>query len=276
MANFYSDLSGIFYVQQQYLADLSALTQVGTGAPALNYMQDLRTKLNNVYAGYQAASPSASATLSNQLAMKSIIETEVSRLDTKKSSVDSALYGQRRMASFSDSYSKKYFAQIKILFIIIIVLIIYLALTMLNNFIPFPSEIIMVVMIVIGTFALIIIAYTIKDINSRYNMDFDKLNLRAPSSTTITGNIDGNISAGGSGGLLCVGEGCCPAGNANGALWDSKSQQCLSLNVGIQGFTPMSPASLSKPVPSLLKPSPNVNRQVSPYEPSEINSYMKF
>ena len=122
MANFYSDLSGIFYVQQQYLADLSALTQVGTGAPALNYMQDLRTKLNDAYAGYQAASPSASATLSNQLAMKSIIETEVSRLDTKKSSVDSALYGQRRMASFSDSYSKKYFAQIKILFVIIIVI----------------------------------------------------------------------------------------------------------------------------------------------------------
>ena len=265
----YSDLSGIFYVQQQYLADLSALTHAGTGAPALNYMQDLRKKLNTAYAGYKTASPSASATLSNQLEMKSIIEKEVSRLDNKKSSVDSALYGQKRMAQFSNSYSKKYFAQIKILFIIIIVLIIYLALTMLNNFIPFPTEITMVIMIVIGTFALVVIAYTIKDINSRYNMDFDKLNLRAPSSTTITGNLDGNISAGGSGGLLCIGESCCPAGNPTGALWDSKTQQCLSLNVGVQGFTLMSPASL-------LDPVSNVNDQVSPYEPSEINSYTKI
>lgn len=269
----YSDLSGIFYVQQQYLSDLSALAQFGSGAPALNYMQDLRKKLNAAYAGYKAASPSAGATLSNQLAMKSIIDKEVARLDTKKSSVDSALYGQKRMAQFSDSYSKKYFAQIKILFIIIIVLIIYLGLTLLNNFIPVPNSIFMFIMIIIGVFAVVVIAYTIKDINSRYNMDFDKLNLRAPSSMEIKGNLDGNISAG-TGALLCVGESCCPAGNASGAVWDRNLQQCLSFNVGVaneqtSGFTLMSQASL-------LEPVSNINAQVSPYEPSEINSYTKI
>jgi hypothetical protein len=267
----YSDLSGIFHVQQQYLADLKALTEMpgSTGAPALAYMQDLRTKLNAAYAGYQAASPVASSVLDRQSAMQSIINTEVNRLDNKKSSIDSALYGQKRMAQFSDSYSKKYMAQIKILFIVIIVLIIYLGLTMLNNFIPIPNLIFGFVMAVVGIFAVFVIALTMRDINSRYNMDFDKLNLRAPTSNEISGNIDGNISAG-NGGLLCVGESCCPLGNPSGAVWDGKLQQCLSFNVKpTSGFTLMSQASS-------LDPMSNENGLVSPYEPSEINSYTKI
>jgi hypothetical protein len=272
----YSDLSGIFYVQQQYLADLAALAKDGNGSGALGYMQDLRTKLGNAYTAYQGASPSASAVLDRQSSMQDILNKEVNRLDTKKTSVDSAVYGQQRMAQFSNSYSKKYLAQIKILFIIIIVLIIYLGLTLLNNFIPVPDAVFIFVMLVIGTFALVVIVYTLKDINSRYNMDFDKLNFRAPTSNEIKGKVDGNISAG-SGGLLCIGESCCPAGNPSGAVWDRNSQQCLSFNVSVaSGSTPTTSGFSLMSQASLLDQAPNVSGQVSPYEPSEINSYTKI
>ena len=128
----YSDLSGIFYIQQQYLADLSALTQYGGGSAAVNYMQYLGNNLTNVYNSYQQANPNAVAVLTGQNDMKTIIDNENARLNTKKASVDSALFGQKRMAHFSDSYSKKYFAQMKILFIIILNTIVMLTMVVMK------------------------------------------------------------------------------------------------------------------------------------------------
>jgi len=159
----YSDLSGIFYVQQQYLLDLSALsnhTGVG-GSDTLGYMQDLRNQLNQSYSKYQGASPSATAVLTNQSSISSIINNEVQRLSDKQQSVDTALFGQKRMASFSDSYSKKYFAQIKILFVLIVVIIIYLGLIFLNSIVPVPDQIFTFVMVVVGAFAFYIILVTL-------------------------------------------------------------------------------------------------------------------
>jgi hypothetical protein len=193
MSTVYSDLSGIFYVQQQYLADLSALTQFGGGANAVNYMQNLGTNLTNVYNKYQQANPNAVAVLTGQNDMKTIIDNENARLNTKKASVDSALFGQKRMAHFSDSYSKKYFAQMKILFIIIIVILIYLGLTYLDNLIQVPDSIFTFIMLVVGVFAVLVILLTIRDIRRRYNMDFDKLNLTSPVSRKDLGEIDGNV-----------------------------------------------------------------------------------
>jgi hypothetical protein len=273
----YSDLSGIFNVQQQYLADLANLAnKPGVSSDVTGQMSNLQGNLRSAYTAYQSALQSADAVLDNQQNMLSIISKENQRLNTKKQSVDNALFGQKRMAKFSDSYSKKYFAQIKILFIIIIVLIIYLGLTMLDSLIPFPSGVFLFIMIVISIFAFFVIMSTIRDINSRYNMDFDKLNLRAPSKMEISGNLDGNISAGGGGVFFCIGESCCPEGNANGTVWNSAKQQCISLNVAaeaskasVAGFTLMSQASL-------LEPTQNVKGLVNPYEPSEINSYTKI
>ena len=277
MATPYSDLSGIFYVQQQYLADLSAIRPAASGGSiTLDHMQELRKQLNNAYSSYQTASPSASAILDRQATMKTIIDNEVERLNRKKASVDSALFGQKRMAQFSDSYSKKYFAQVKILFVIIIVLIIYLGLTYLNNFIPIPTGIFVFVMLVIGGFALVVIIFTLRDINSRYNMDFDKLNLASPSNYSVGGGITGNVN-GATGGLLCVGESCCPAGNPSGAVWNKNTQQCLSFGTVVSPSTAAAPAASSTTSGfTLMSQGGFAPNQVSPYEPSEINSYTKI
>ena len=262
----YSDLSGIFYIQQQYLADLSALTQYGAGSTGVNYMQYLGNNLTNVYNSYQQANPNAVAVLTGQNDMKTIIDNENARLNTKKASVDSALFGQKRMAHFSDSYSKKYFAQMKILFIIIIVILIYLGLTYLDNLIQVPDSIFTFIMLVVGVFAVLVILLTIRDIRRRYNMDFDKLNLTSPVSRKDLGEIDGNVD--GSLFKICVGESCCPAGNNFGSKWDSSKARCLAIPVpGIKSpFTLMSGSNME-----LFQ---NNNKQVSAYEPSEIGSYM--
>jgi ABC-type multidrug transport system fused ATPase/permease subunit len=254
----YSDLSGIFYIQQQYLADLSALTLYGAGPTAVNYMKELGNNLSNVYNTYQNANPNAVSILTGQNDMKTIIENENTRINTKKDSVDSALFGQKRMAHFSDSYSKKYLAQMKILFVVIIVILIYLGLTYLDNLINVPDSIFTFIMVVVGIFAVLIILITMRDIRRRYNMDFDKLNLTSPVSSKTGGEITGNVDSGSLN--LCVGESCCPEGNAQGSVWDSSKARCWAkslLNIK-SGFTVMSDS----------------NNQVKAYEPSEIGSYM--
>ena len=256
----YTDLSGIFYIQQQYLLDLSAVSYGGSiNSKVATELDTLRTKLANVYSAYSGASPTTDSILTKQQDMYNIINAEQARLSQKKQSVDSALYGQKRMAKFSDSYSKKYFAQIKVLIVIIVVVLIYLGLTFLNSIIPVPDGIFITIMVIVGVFAFVVALMTIKDISSRYNMDFDKIDYTAPSrSSLLTGNIDGNVDIGNVI-IGCVGESCCPDSNS-GVHWDESLSQCVK-----NGFTLMSEAY---PAQTL-----NITGQVKPYEPSEINSY---
>jgi hypothetical protein len=260
----YSDLSGIFYVQQQYLADLSALAQTQGSSAAAGYISQLRRDLSSAYVAYAAASPSADAILSKQQDMLQIINNENNRLTQKMQTVDSSLYGQRRMAHFAGSYSKKYYAQIKILFVVIILLLIYLALTYIDNFIPVPTTVWVIVVLLFGGTGLLIIIFTIRDINQRYNMDFDKLDTYAPSESDARGgNGNANYQGRGLSNLLCVGESCCPAGNTKGSVWNIELQQCISTD-----------ASVGQTVPATQQGFTGM--QVAPYEPSEITSYTKI
>ena len=263
----YADLSGIFHIQQKYLTDLSYQAQDGTDTAQL--FIDLQGKLDNAYNSYRTVNPSISKTLTNQTDMKNIITNEYNRLQTKKGQVDTALFGQRRMAAFSESYSQKYQAQMKILYVIIIVSLTYLALSVIHSFIPVPDVIFNVITITVGIIGLIIIVMTIRDIRRRYNMDFTKLNLANPVNMmeqSGKGDYDDNFYKP----LFCIGEACCPAGNKTGAIWDPLNQQCLSAKTVMgnilgtkQSFTTISQLN-------------GANIGVAPYAPSEINSYTKI
>ena len=263
----YADLSGIFHIQRKYLTDLSYQAQDSTNAAQL--FIDLQNKLDTAYQSYSAVNPSISKTLTNQTDMKNIITSEYNRLATKKGQVDTALFGQRRMAAFSESYSQKYQAQMKILYVIIIVSLTYLALSVIHSFIPVPDVLFNVITITVGIIGLIIIVMTIRDIRRRYNMDFTKLNLANPVNMmekSGNGTYDDNFYKP----LFCVGEACCPSGNKTGAIWDPLNQQCLSAKTVMgnvagtktQGFTTISQL--------------NGANVVAPYAPSEINSYTKI
>jgi len=263
----YADLSGIFHIQQKYLTDLSYQSQDGTNAAQL-YI-DLQNKLDSAYQSYSAANPSISKTLTNQNDMKDIITSEYNRLQTKKGQVDTALFGQRRMAAFSESYSQKYQAQMKILYVIIIVSLTYLALSVIHSFIPVPDVLFNVITITVGIIGFIIIVMTLRDIRRRYNMDFTKLNLANPVNImeqSGRGTYDDNFYKP----LFCVGEACCPAGNKSGAIWDSLNQQCLSAK------TVMGNIAGAKQAFTTISQLNGVNAAVAPYAPSEINSYTKI
>ena len=135
MVQTYSDLSGLFFIQQQYLADLSALS--GGGTSVAGYLTDLASKLNTTYNNFPIASASANYTLDHQSDMKNIIDEENRRLLEKQQSVDNAIFGQKRMADFNNSYTQKYLYQSKIIIAIIIAVLLYLILLMINRFISF-------------------------------------------------------------------------------------------------------------------------------------------
>lgn len=263
----YSDLSGIFYIQKQHLYDLSYLATNKVGDVSDLYSK-LQTKLDSTYDAYAAANPSIRKTLTNQTEMSNIVQNEYNRLNTKKGQVDTALFGQRRMAAFSESYSQKYQAQMKILYVIIIVSLTYLALSVIHTFIPVPDVLFNVITVSVAIIGLIIIVMTIRDIRRRYNMDFSKLNLSDPINMierSGKGSYDDNFYKP----LFCVGEACCPQGNPSGAVWDQLNQQCLSSK------TIMGNVSVKKDSFTTISQLNDVN-VITPYSPSEINSYTKI
>ena len=126
----YTDLSGVFYVQQQYLTDLSALS---AGTDVSNDVSTVQSQLNDAYGKYGAANISSTAVLDHQSQMNTIIQAENDRLNEKKKNVDDALFAQQRVIAFNDSYRKKYRSQIDILIIVVIALLLYLGLLLLEK-----------------------------------------------------------------------------------------------------------------------------------------------
>lgn len=259
MAN-YSDLSGIFYIQSQYLTDLSYIYN-GSSPSVSAKLENLRDNLNNIYTRYSQVNPSIAMALSKQGDMASIISNEKTRLQNKKAQVDGSLYSQKRMAAFSESYSQKYQSQMKILYVIIIMALTYLALSVLHSFIPVPEILFNTIIVFVVLFGSVIIVLTVRDMRRRYNMDFNKLNLGNPTNLIERNKATGFFNASAFNPLGCVGEQCCPAGNPFGTTWDETNQQCKktsALGIGntVAGFTTISQLN-----------------DVAPYSPSTINTY---
>jgi hypothetical protein len=276
MVQTYSDLSGLFFIQQQYLSDLSALS--GGGTSVAGYLTDLASNLNSAYNNFPIASASANYTLDHQSDMKNIVDEEQKRLLAKQQSVDNAIFGQNRMADFNNSYTQKYLYQSKIIIAIIIAVLLYLVLLILNRAISLPSALINIIFIVIFLVTTIYIITITYEINRRYNMDFNKLKLNPPpikNTSTIGGNTQSSSLSFSLGNLgVCIGESCCNDGTGL-MSWDSKTNTCqvignavpVSGNVATrQGFENISAKNTNLAV----------NGTYTPYGPSEINKYTKI
>jgi hypothetical protein len=227
----YTDLSGVFYVQQQYLTDLSGLS---TGTDVSKYVSTLQNQLNDAYGKYSTANISSTAVLDHQAQMNTIIKAENDRLNEKKKNVDDALFAQKRVIAFNDSYRKKYRTQIDILIIIVIALLLYLGLLLLEKNVPMvPGFVIGILKIAVITVAFILVYILMAKINKRDNMDFDKLLLSAPTSgnTYVNGNTTSSGSTSDYGGY-CAGAACC----STGTTWSNTNGQCI-VSGNIAGFS---------------------------------------
>ena len=272
MSSQYTDLSGIFYIQQQYLTDLSAIS---TGTTVSQYIPQLQASLDSAYKSFSDANTSSSYVLDHQTKMNAIIQNENNRLLTKKDNVDSAVLGQHRIAMFNDSFRKKNMQYINILIIIIVALVLYLALTMIKNtFTIIPSFFVNFIIALVFSTALIMILLIGIDMNKRDPMDFDKLNtISLGGNTVVQGNtvVSDSSSTSLSGMNYCIGDSCC----SSGTTWDSTQGLCVIGNVvtsGSEGFS-LSPMKYNGNLDL------DINKSASaflPYVPFEFEAYGKI
>lgn len=192
----------------------------------------------------------------------SVINNENARLEAKKTQIDTIKSTHDRTNALNESYRKRNWEYVKLLIVVAISLFVILGISMfLRNIIP-DSFIDLLTAIIIGI-VLIYAFMTYRTISYRSAIDFDKLNLSNPISTSgddaASAANQKIISAGESGDILgaagvgipgaCSGPSCCD----NGTKWCLSQNKCI-LNTNVcptiaptttptpttQGFTTMS------------------------------------
>jgi hypothetical protein len=263
------DFTGLFAIQRNYVADLSAISSVP-------HAQELSTKLDNLYATYQTASPASSVALDHQNKMINIISTEKTRLDQKKTGIDNAYSTQQRLVQLNESYREKNMQYINILIIVIITIVIYLALLIIEQNLSFiPSVLMDSLKTLLFMITFIIICVMIARINKRDPMDYQKLLFVAPpdmsnniTGNTITGNIiiTGNTASSG-----CTQSACC----SDETEWNNDVKLCVpkeDYTDIMNGFTLIGQVCGN----NNCKKCGGDSVQYIPYTPYEFDSYVKI
>jgi hypothetical protein len=287
------DLSGLLYIQKDYLYDLSAIAT--NQQPVGNYINDLQNHLGKLYSNYSTASLTSQNVLNNQAEIDTIVQTEQDRLMAKKQEIDSHIFSQNRLIELNDSYRKRQEAYLYIIFILVISGIFIILLLKLRKIIPYPM-IAEVFLILIVVFDIIYIIKLLWNIYKRDNLNYDNLVFNAPidasgaSSSTTNNNADLLNNAAGS---LCIGQTCC-SGNT---IWNPTTYECdikcprpgdLEENTINYNGTCIDPSSC--PIGYSISSNfciPNVESFINgpfeknsyyadPYSPSEYSNYGKY
>lgn len=262
------DFSGVFNIQKQYLADLSAISHENSNA--INYYKSVSTGLNDLYDIFRSAQPASGVALDHQNKMIDIINTEKERLDRKKTGIDNAYATQQRLIQFNESYREKNMQYINILIIIIITIVIYLALLIIEKNLTFiPSVVMDILKTLLFMITIIIIYVMISKINKRDPMDYQKLLFVAPPD--MSNNIAANsTNTDGSGNNMtdtsgCVQSACC----SSETTWNNDIQKCVPKQ---SGFTLMDQIYGN----NNCKKCCGDNVKYLPYSPYEFDSYVKI
>jgi hypothetical protein len=203
-----------------------------------------------------------------------VLIAEKERLDKKKELIDKAEFSQNRHQELNESYRKRYMYYNYISVVVVITLLVYLALVMIQYFIPIiPSAIIDIATMFIFAFIIIFVVYNLIIIYSRDKLNFDKIN--NDNANIISASelekqrqrdiLSGNLS-GAAIGPGCVGAACC----STGTRWDPGNLVCMSGNV-ILPFT-----SISESFSMINNNDIVINGRVKPFEPSEFDNYAKI
>jgi hypothetical protein len=156
--------------------------------------------------------------------LNKIVINEQDRLEEKQKNVDTALFTQNRMIEFNESLRKRYADFNYIIIVFVIGFAIIFLLIMLARFFTFIP-----VYPLIGVVLFIVIFLSLKkyyNISSRWNMDYDKYNLKPPVLQNT--NLYLKLGQGGTGqdqGTQgqCVGSQCC----STETVWDKLKNSCV-------------------------------------------------
>lgn len=212
------DLSGLLYIQKDYLYDLSAIAV--NDQPVGVYIQDLQSHLGRLYTDFSTASITSQNVVNNQAEMNSIVQTEQERLLAKKQEIDSRLNSQNRLIELNDSYRKKQEAYLYIIFVIIISLILIIICLKLRQILPYPM-IAEVFIVLIVFFTCIYLINKLWQIFARDKMNYDNIVFSPPDDAGKVRMKDTTSSVS-QGGADCRGNACC-VGNT---IWNPHSFQC--------------------------------------------------
>jgi len=202
-----------------------------------------------------------------------VLIAEKDRLDKKKELIDKAEFSQNRQQELNESYRKRYMYYNYIGVVVVITLLVYLALVMLQYFIPIiPSVIIDIATMFIFAFIIIFVVYNLIKIYSRDKLNFDKINndnANIISASELEKQRQKDILSGNLSGIAvptCSGAACC----STGTRWDSGNLVCMPGNV-ISAFT-----SISESFSMINDNDILINGTVKPFEPSEFDNYAKI
>jgi hypothetical protein len=179
--------------------------------------------------------------LEKQNQMNKIIDQEMARLDSKKSTVDDIVSSKERMYQLNTNFIERKQEYQKMMIALIIGLAICIILYTVNNFLPIPSVLITLILIVTfaGVFIYCFNVYLV--IVNRDRMDFQKIDTTPPvidtknqGQSTGGGNLLDGINMG-----MCLGSSCC----SEETTWDVSAQLCVpaaSATTGRRdGFEPL-------------------------------------
>jgi hypothetical protein len=202
-----------------------------------------------------------------------VIDNEKDRLEKKKDLIDKAEFSQNRQQELNESYRKRYVYYNYIGVVVVITLLVYLALVMIQYFIPIiPSAIIDIATMFIFAFIIIFVIYNLIIIYSRDKLNFDKINndnANIISASELEKQRQKDISSGNLIGVAlptCSGSACC----STGTRWDPGNLVCMQGNV-ISAFT-----SISESFSMIQGNDMFINGRVKPFEPSEFDNYAKI
>ena len=217
MANSYIDLKNLIGLQRTFIGSAGAATANG-----VNAVNGLDGALAGLSTSLNDAGQSIGPTLTYQTDVQNILDREKGRLDAKKSTIDAAYQGQKRMVDLTNSATKKTQAYNLILVVAVITFLVVLGIKQIydNGIIPNAVLDIMNIVILSGGMIYCIVLYM--DASRRSNMDFDQITLDMPpqksqaeidadrANRLASGELSGATSSANAG---CTGAECCPAGS---------------------------------------------------------------
>jgi hypothetical protein len=231
----------------------------------------------NLFIGLNATTVNTNDVLIKQKDMINIINNENSRLQEKKQNVDNALEGQKRLITMNNSYRLRYADYTKILMIITLFILIYVAISLARKYISFfPESLYNITIILLIPISIIVLYYKYIELVSHNRLYYDELDFEPPKILSADDKLkeqvayqtkilkSGDILGGLEG---CVGAQCC-SGNT---IWDSGNSVCIvKPNTG---FSTIDYALLNGEVNFKLV---NNYDSIKPNSPSEFDSYTRI
>jgi hypothetical protein len=224
----YLDLSGLLLAQSNYLTSLNS----GSDAD-ISKLRAIDASLGMLLSNWNRANQSSTQVVTNQDKVNSIVQTELTRLQTKKGDIDTAMEGQKRSIQLNDSYRKRFQHYTKMVMIVIVCLAIFVGLILVGRYFPVIPSFVIDILCVLTVSTGIVYTYLIYlDIQSRAKTNFDELSLQNPSLLSTSDIQKKTANAAGNGDLLgsvnfgtCVGSACCS--DASGTVWDASQSMCV-------------------------------------------------